>query len=385
MPQRQYRAVSGKPKAFTMLESYSTETQKELAFQIVVALRDTLSIAKKTDPKPTYENAIRILHDISPELYEDVIKQLPSKNLSDTAKFYQSKAELESLVKEEEINPINLISKDIKELEELLGKSTDLPSDKKRNIDLRISQLIGTKESLKPRKLSENRILQRDFGKVNREDFGAKFLGSDDFKADFHLKSNSFLRIRLLHPDKPEHVSGADLIYEQHDEASGKIRVMFLQYKIWEDGILYFSQAGNLEAQLRKMKSLLCDKGFCSKPAQLENELDYRFPYCCAFLRPTDKLQENNEKLVSSGIHIPVCSALQFRENGETKIDKKYIRHQTLTHKIFEHLFNRSLVGSKWLTESEVETLYKENNIIDSDDSIKIYAREIKESNDSEF
>ena len=152
-----------------MLESYSTEKQKELAFQIIVALRDTLSIAKKTDPKPTYENAIRILHDISPELYEDVIKQLPSKNLSDTAKFYQSKAELESLVKETEVNPITLISKDIKELEELLVQSTELPSDKKRNIDLRISQLIGTKESLKPRKLSENRILQRDFGKVNRE------------------------------------------------------------------------------------------------------------------------------------------------------------------------------------------------------------------------
>jgi hypothetical protein len=362
-----------------MLESYSQEKQKELAFQIVVALRDTLSIAKKTDPKPTYENAIRILHDISPELYEEVIKQLPGKNLSENAKFYQGKAEMESFIAATTISPVDLIQKDIDELKDLLERSIGLNTDKANNISQRIIQLEATKANLKPRQINENRILQRDFAKVNRTDFGAKLIHSDDFKIDYSLKENSFLRIRLLHPDRPEHVTGADLIYEQHNEETGKIRLMLLQYKIWEDGILYFSQAGNLEAQLLKMKHVLCDNGFCNKPDKLKDEIDYRFPYCSAFLRPTDKLQEANEKLISSGIHIPVCSALQLKEQGETKIDKKYIRHQTLTHKIFEHLFNRSLIGSKWLTEREVEKLYIENHIMDSDDTIKIYAREIFE------
>lgn len=42
------------------------------------------------------------------------------------------------------------------------------------------------------------------------------------------------------------------------------IRVIFLQYKIWENGILYFSQARNLKPQLRRMKTLLCNQGgFC--------------------------------------------------------------------------------------------------------------------------
>lgn len=362
-----------------MLEQFSQDIQKDLAFQIVVAIRDTISIAKKSDPQPTYENAIQILYDISSELYEEVIKQLPQKNLSETAKFYQSKAEVQSHINNVLITPTQAIQTDIDELTDLLAKANDLDSEKKNNISQRLFQLEAAKANLKPRQITENRILQRDFSKVNRNDFGHQFIHSDDFKVDYKLKNNSFLRIRLLHPDKPEHVTGADLIYEQHNEETGKIRLMFLQYKIWEDGVLYFSQAGNLEAQLLKMKSLLCDKGFCDKPEKLKNELDYRFPYCSAFLRPTDKIQKANEKLISSGIHIPVCSALRFKEDGETKIDKKYIRHQTLTHKIFEHLFNRALVGSKWLTESEVERLYKENSIIDSDETIKIYAREIYE------
>lgn len=362
-----------------MLEKYSQDKQKDLAFQIVVAIRDTISLAKKSDPQPTYENAIRILHDISPELYNDVINQLPQKNLSETAKFYQGKAEVQSHIDKKEITPTQAIQIDIDELQELLSKSNDLDSDKKHILSQRLFQLEATKVNLKPRQINENRILQRDFSKVDRTDFGCKFIQSDDFKIDYSLKNNSFLRIRLLHPDRPEHVTGADLIYEQHNEETGKIRLMLLQYKIWEDGVLYFSQAGNLEAQLLKMKTLLCDKGFCDKPEKLKNELDFRFPYCSAFLRPTDKLQQSNEKLISSGIHIPVCSALQFKADGETKIDKKYIRHQTLTHKIFEHLFNRALVGSKWLSESEVEKLYLDNEIIDSDDTIKIYAREIIE------
>jgi hypothetical protein len=362
-----------------MLETYSTDKQKDLAFQIVVAIRDTLSLAKKSEPQPTYENAIRILHDINPELYEEVIKQLPQKNLSETAKLYQGIAEAQSHIEKKEITPTQAIQSDIDKFRDLMSKSEGLDSDKKNNITQRLIQLEAAKTNLKPRQINENRILQRDFSKIERTDFGCKFLQSDDFKIDYTLKNNSFLRIRLLHPDKPEHITGADLIYEQHNEETGKIRLMLLQYKIWEDGVLYFSQAGNLEAQLLKMKSLLCDKGFCDKPEKLKNQLDFRFPYCSAFLRPTDKLQQSNDKLISTGIHIPVCSALQFKTDGENKIDKRFIRHQTITHKIFEHLFNRALVGSKWLLEDEVEKLYKENNIIDSDDTIKIYAREIIE------
>ncbi|PZP49274.1 MAG: hypothetical protein DI598_08280 [Pseudopedobacter saltans] len=229
----------------------------------------------------------------------------------------------------------------------------------------------GAKKSLEPRRINENRILQRDFNKIDRTDFGAKLIESDDFKVDYSLGNNRFLRIRLLHPDKAEHICGADLIYEQHNEETGKIRVMFLQYKIWDDGILYFSAVNNLEAQLNKMNEFICGNKICESRKLKEGEKDYRFPYCSAFLRPTDKLQQQNEKIISSGIHIPVCSIIEMIKNGEKKIDKRYIRHQALTQKIFEYLFNKNLLGSNWIGEDQLEKFYKENGLLSTDDSIK--------------
>jgi hypothetical protein len=363
-----------------MLENLSVENRQELAFQIVVALRDTLSIAKKSAIKPTYESAINIINDLSPELYEEISAALPFKNLSEEARFFQSKAELQSLSSEVRVTAIQLIDLEMAELEELLRSAAGIDAEKKRLVKHRILSLVGIKESLRPRRISENRYLQRDFSMVDRTDFGTSLINQNDFVADFRLKANSFLRIRLLHPDGIEHVTGADLIYEQHDVALELIRVMFLQYKIWEDGVLYFSQARNLETQLRRMKSLLCDQGYCQQPQSLNGQFDFRFPYCSAFLRPTDKVSISNSKLISSGIHIPICAALSWRDRGDVSINKSEIRTATLTHEIFEHLFNKSFVGSRWLRESELETFYRDNGILDPEESIKIYAREIIEN-----
>ena len=360
-----------------MLEKLLEEDRQSLAFQIVVAIRDTMSIAKKTSYPPTYEAAINIINDLSPELYEEITSALPFKNLSEEARFFQDKAELQSLASKDQVTAIGLINIEIGELEELLKNSAEIDPEKKKLVKQRILSLVGTKESLRPRRISENRYLQRDFSMVDRTDFGAKLINQDDFIADFKLKANSFLRIRLLHPDGVEAMTGADLIYEQHDTVLNLIRVMFLQYKIWEDGVLYFSQAKNLEPQLRKMKSLLCDQGYCQQPEVLHGKFDFRFPYCCAFLRPTDRVSLSNSKLVSSGIHIPVCAALSWRERGDVSINKSEIRTATLTHELFEHLFNKSFIGSRWLREEELEAFYRINGILEPDESIKIYAREI--------
>jgi hypothetical protein len=168
------------------------------------------------------------------------------------------------------------------------------------------------------------------------------------------------------------------LIYEQHDEETGQIRILFLQYKIWDKGILYFSQAKNLDKQLEKLERCICHNNFCSAP-ELDGIAEYRFPYCSAFLRPTDKLQQQNEKLVSSGIHIPVCTILRFMRNGNEKLERKKIRFETLNHEIFEQLFNRGLLGSRWMDQDAVESFYKENKVLENDESIIFYAREIRQ------
>lgn len=362
------------------LSEVSSNDKNDLAFQMVVAMRDTINIAKKKGHKATYENSIRLYHDFSPELYNDIVSCLHQRNISDDAKVYIAKAEILSLGSEDVIDPLDLLQTEIDELKEILKNSVGIDYEKKKVLKNKLGSLEGIKKSLKPRALTENRILIRDASRANREDFGAKFIRETDFYVDYELKDNKYLRIRLLHPDEPEHITGADLIYEQHDENTGLIRILFIQYKIWENGVLYFSQAKNLEAQLEKLDAFLCQNNCCEPPDNLKDVKEYRFPYCAAFLRPTDKLQHQNEKLISSGIHVPVCVVRKLREEGENKLEKKQLRLQNLNHEIFEHLFNRGFIGSKWMKQSDIERFYLENNILQSDETITVYAREILET-----
>lgn len=357
------------------------ENKRDIIFQFVVALRDTLSFASKSKIKPTYEATLNILHDLDSELYDEAVTVIPEKNKSELVKYYIDEAQINSISSGETVSPIDLIQNEIDRLAKLLISAEINKQDKelesRRRIDRKILELEAAKLNLKPRKYSENRLLIRDFSKVDRKDTGAEYFEGNDLFTDYKISEFGYLRIRLLHPDIPEHITGADLIYEQHNIETNEIRFMFLQYKIWEDGTLYFSSSKNLNSQLLKMKSILCDKGFCGKPYSNSASNDYRFPYCCAFLRPTDKIQHNNEKLISSGIHIPVCSALEIKQANGEKIDKRTIRTQTLNHELFESLFNKSFIGSRWLKEDIVKDLYIQNKIIETKDTIKIFAREI--------
>ncbi len=364
-----------------MLENLSSDKRKNLSFHVLSILREALNIAKKSGTPTTYEQAFDTLFDLDPDLYKEVINELPQKNINETAKLYVTRARLTN-AENPEIDAIAAIDEEFNANEMLLQSSTNSEEDK-RPLTNRQFTLLAAKKSLQERRIREHRILQRDFSKIDRTDFGAQFIEEDDFKVDYVLGRNSYLRLRLLHPEVMEAITGADLIYEQQDVSSRKVRAMFLQYKIWDDdGVMYFSQ-GSLEAQLRKMKSAFCEKGFCNQPSSLNGQLDYRFPYCSCFLRPTDAMQETDTRLISSGIHIPVCSALKLRDEGEVRIDKKEMRAQTLTHNIFEPLFNKGFVGSRWLTENELKEFYLDNKIMETNESLLVYAREIIEDDNS--
>ncbi|WP_416440080.1 hypothetical protein [Phnomibacter sp. MR] len=365
------------------LKEVPENQRTDLAFQLVVAMRDIVNIAKKKGYRATYDNAIRLFHDFNPELYEDIITCLPQRNLSDEAKYYLAKAEAQSLNSDDPISALELVEEDIRMNKNLLSQE-ESSADAKRSIRGKISSLETLRKSLKPRKISENRILIRDTSKAERKDFGAKFVGETDDFVDYKLTKEKYLRIRLLHPDNPEHLTGADLIYEQHNIDSGKIRFLFLQYKIWEDGVLYFSKAKNLDAQLKKLGACICERGYCKPPEDISPTAAFRFPHCSAFLRPTDRIQQQNEKLVSSGIHIPVCLVEELKEIEGGKISKNNIRYQSLTHEMFEVLFNRAFIGSRWMDENEVEAFYKTYNILDNDESIIMYVREMKEDEELE-
>lgn len=352
------------------------DQKRDIAFNVIVSVRDAISIAQKKPIPPTYEQALRIVHDIDENLYNFCSKELTRKNENDTVKLFKERAEAESIKEGRTITAIDLLRHEIDTYRELLS-TPNLDKEKTRFLKNHIGSLEAAIENLKPRRLSEHRILERDFCKVDRTHLGAeKFFETDNY-VDYKISNDRFLRIRLLHPDRPEHILGADLIYEQYNVETEKVRLAVLQYKTWENGVLYFSQASNLESQMLKLKSHLCDNRFCERPAHLNGQLDYRFPYCCAYIRPTDKLQHSDSKMVSQGIHIPLCSALQIKNENGNKIEKSQIRHSTLTHEVFENLFNHSFIGSRWIPVSEIETFYRERQVLEPEQTLKLYAKEI--------
>jgi hypothetical protein len=207
---------------------------------------------------------------------------------------------------------------------------------------------------------------------------GAEHLFTSDNYVDYKLASNRFLRIRILHPDKPEHIIGADLIYERYNMNTEMVIIAVLQYKVWEDnGVLYFGGDDNRAlSQMKKLHGHFCNVGMCKQAADMAGRVDYRFPYCSAFLRPTDRMQEPDSRLISSGIHIPICSALEMA-NEDKKIEKAHLRHTALTHEVFEHLFNHSFVGSRAMPFQELEAFYKDLEVLEGSRTLKVYAKEV--------
>lgn len=354
-------------------ETVNENDKRNVAFQTVVGIRDAISIAKRTEQPITYEQALRTVFDFDESLYEQFTSLLTEKNENDLAKSYKEEARIRSRQMNSLIKPENLIAEEIKKYQQLIQQGKDNNEDVTYSRN-RFLQLCAALESLKPRRVSEHAVLNRDFNHSSRKELYNKVLEQNYHSIDYLISRNRFLRLRLLHPDKAEHVTGADLLYEQYNMETYKVRFVFLQYKMWENGMIYFSRSGNLVEQIQKMKKCLCDYNYCERSADTASPM-YRFPYCAGFLRPTDKLQHEKSKMVSSGLHLPICDVIRL-SSSQPKIEKKSIKHYTLNHKIFERLFNLNLIGSRWIDIAELERHYQNHNILESSENVKLYATE---------
>lgn len=354
------------------------DSKKDIAFNIVAAVREAIDIANKKAGPPTYEQTLQILHDIEPNLYEFCNEQLKNKNENEMARLFKERAAVETLKEGRIITPEDLLEKEIKNYAELRNQE-GIDRENKQSIKRHIISLEAALESMKPRRLSEHRVLERDF-KVERSHLGAEpFKESDDY-VDYRLAKNRFLRIRMLHPDQAEHILGADLIYERYNKNTDNVRIAVLQYKVWNDNnVLYFSNADDRNlGQMKKLHKHLCEHDLCAQGEKEIGSLDYRFPYCCAFLRPTDRMQDPNSKMISSGVHIPICSAIEMAERDK-KIVKDEIRHSALTHDVFEYLFNHGFIGSRAMPCDKMEEFYKDLEVFEGSRTIKVYAKEVIE------
>ncbi len=339
------------------------------------AVRGMVKIAVKGDlAKSTYDNALELGGELYPALLGADASILKRERESEIAKEYRQRARLRSKIQGCEVPAVDLIHGDIGELEELLFRSK---ADKNEQGDVdalkrRLGFLVAAEKELNPVAHTENKLIFRDALAVERT---VPVLGSGEGYRDFQLPDSNTLRVRVLHPDKPEHVTGADIIYERHNSSEEKVSIVVVQYKIWEDKTLLLTDS-RMKKQIDRLKSFACAQGICNDG---KTKQGYRFPCCAGFLRPTDKLQRPDQKFISSGEHLPICHIKDVSTKsvrGNPQLEYKKIRDISLSSEMFEQLFNTGKIGSRWLTYDELVKLYQDHSVANDESTVIIYAQE---------
>lgn len=336
------------------------------------AIREMLGIALKGATTPTYLQALGVGKIVSPSLFDSESSLLGHSDEPSLAKQYRQKADGLSQIRGTLVRPIDALDEDIALNRRLLRTEGD-----KSLIQKQLTALESIRPYLCDKKYTENQLIIRDLFKVNR-DLPHPPIDGDTYR-DFRISDERGLRIRLLHPDPPEHSLGADLIYETYWEKKRLARIILVQYKVWDGETLYLSQSHNLKQQMEKLEKIFCCGQLCEPPNADKARERFRLQYCTAFLRPTDKLQEPNSRKISSGLHTPICRAfksIQATGYGGEKISRQYISSESLSHKVFEELFNRNMLGSRWFPYEQIEKLYQAHGILRLGERILLHAQE---------
>ena len=338
----------------------------------LIAIREALGIAVKDKLSPTYSQSLALGRQLAPALYDPKISLISRSAESPTAREFRQHAEILSGIENRAVDPLELIDPEIRKFARLYKADPG-----KLEIEKRYKQLIDARQYFTPKKYTETQLILHDLHGIKRgipmpSKAKGRFL-------QFKLSKERGLRIYLLHPDPPEHSTGADLIYETYWEKKKLARLAVIQYKICKGRAIYSSQAKNLEQQLERLQRVFCNAGLCRPWEKSSDEFRYRLPHCTAFLRPTDELQQPDSNFLSSGLHVPICVAHKSWEDtgrGGRKIVKNRIRSSSVSHKVFEELFNAGLLGSRWFTYDEIKRLYKEHGVLDTDERILLHAQE---------
>ena len=335
----------------------------------LVALREVLGIALKGVTLPTYLQALTLGEILAPQLFGLDVSAIANEQESTGVREYRQRAAARSQLEGRSVAPLEELEQEIKELADLLA-----PEVEKDLLQKQLARLYSIRQELKGKRYTEQQAILRDVFKAAREmpvsGYGADYV-------DFRASDERVLRLRMLHPDPPEHATGADVLYEHYWDKKRMVRLAAIQYKIWKGRTIPMSK--RLQKQMDKLRRAFCDNNLCKEFGDSARKEAYRLPYCSAFLRPTDQLQNPKSRLISSGYHIPICVVQKLREKKEGKpsgIASSDFRSEALSHRIFEELFNINMLGSRWMTYSELEKLYREHGILDVDEHIVIHAQE---------
>lgn len=323
---------------------------------------------------PTYYSAIKLATQIIPEIFNEKSLIVKRHHEPELVRSYRQQAEAQSKIEGRSVDPVELVDKRIETLNQQIA--TDIHDKDLLKKELDKVQIV--RSLLIPRSIQEDYILEHD---VKSMKFGIEPINIKAKSSDYKVSENRVIRVRLIHPNDGEQSMGADLIYEQYDPENKKVRFLMVQYKIWDGELLYWSQAKNLDPQLKKMSDNLCSNGYCTCENGNNFTSNFRYPFCSAFLRPTDQLQYKDSPFTSSGMHIPICkieSVTVESKDGNKILKKKNMRETSLSQKVFEENFNFNQIGSRWMSYEEAEKLYKEHKILENDERIIVHVQELE-------
>jgi hypothetical protein len=343
------------------------------------AVRGMAKIALKGDiGKSTYDNALALGGELYPAMLGPESSILRRHRESDTTTEYRQRARVKSMKRGATVEPLDLVRDDIEELRDLLevAKQSGQNRGHVDQLKRRLGILVETENELKPVPHTENQLIFRDAHGVER---AVPAHGTGRGYRDFQLPDSNILRVRVLHPDKPEHVTGADIVYERHSPRDESASIVAVQYKIWENKSMYLTDT-RMARQMQNLQRFICDKTLCSQPNEAKS---YRFPCCAAFLRPTDKLQKPDQAFVSTGEHIPICRIDQCKTagaRGAALLEYKNMRGISLSSEMFEGLFNTGKIGSRQLSYDELAELYHAHEVASEEDTVVIYLQEFSDT-----
>lgn len=349
------------------------ENSMDEEWLLINAIRQALGISHRR--MITYADAIALALDLAPKLISEDSEYVEGFE-SSIISLYKARAKARSIIEGRSISPLDILTSEIDGLKEEQAESEGEPREL---ITRQLSRRLRAKEMLKVSRWTESQVISRDADAFTNLPVSHKGQGYKEYYAS----DGRILRVRVLHPDPPEARSGVDLIYETYwkrvEKTTDLVRIVALQYKMWDGKALYTSKAPNLRRQMEKMRKCFCDSKFCDRPNVNEGDERYRLPYCCAFLRPTDRIQTRNAWQVTRAWHVPICVALEDlepTEAGNEVLRSKQISCKSMTQGTFQELYNRSMLGSRWMSPVKLGELYDQIGIFHDLDRVVVHAQE---------
>lgn len=354
----------------------------------VVSAREVELLATKT--APAYKDVLSIVAQTAPTIFNETDSWLMRYYKTTDLEIWQERARSLSIIRKRQITVSDALQEEIDRTREQIEVG-----ENPRRLRHLLERLENLLLQVSPDKYSENQAINRDAFRTKRyspRTTAVELPGSGEGRdyREFDLGNRQRLRLRIAHPEQLEAITGADIIYEHYDEKREHVRLVALQYKMWDGKQLYIApkEVDRVKRQLSRLETSFCSSGVCNREMGVSR--GFRMPGCAAYLRPTDKLQRPDVKMQTSGYHVPACeleglwelTSQAQRDTGKPsgiKLTAQGVEGHSISMPTFEELFNAKMLGSDWIPVAQLKALYEKEPILNTPtDSIGIHAQVYK-------